>query len=333
MYKFFFQIDDAKQKLSNTSEPNDYQITLIKNIGDHFILRSPSKENQNYSEIEWLYINENGEEIEIYKNGNFAENFKNGVKCVNEPIESICEALEIENFNKNMIGEYLKRYKSEGNDYVYRFILTSYLKELSISCEKLNNNTCCNINEKSKKLFVKEDRSVDLECSISVLSAIDIDSDNLELHMTDCEDKEDIITSNDHGNGLIEYTFKTNCKRSFYKTDKSFICSILDYDHSSYFKSKVLDLVVEYGPIEDSFDENYFNKTINYGESIVLKCPIDGYPIKYSWKDDKHHEYPFGKYFTLPRHLEARLHKYECKAVIGNAIESKSYKFEINKLG
>jgi hypothetical protein len=307
---------------------------MIKNFGDSFILRCPTIKKQ-HSEIKWWYQDGSDNQTEIFVNGTFNENFKQIVKCINEN-ENKCEALEIINFNKEMIGEITKEMKSNDKDFDCVFILTSFAKSLSMNCEEINSNSYCNLDQESKKLNVIEDQLVDIKCSVTILSAIEISSEHLGLHVSDCEDLDDEITSIDSKNytGLQEYTFKTNCKRNFYRTDKFVSCAILDLDSDRYstFKSKALDVVVEYGPIVENFDSDYFNKTIKYGKSVVLKCPVNGYPIRYIWKDDKNNEYSFGKYFTLPRHLEKRKHEYECTAVIGtHGKKSKSYKFVIDK--
>jgi hypothetical protein len=334
LYLFHLKID-KNPKLPSEEEMGEVEI-MIKNFGDRFILRCPSTQKQNYSKIEWWYQDGTENKTEIFVNGIFNENFNHIVKCINERNENKCEALEILNFNEKMVGEITKAYKSNDKDANCVFILTSFVKSLSMNCEEINTSNYCSIidlDQASKKLFVKEDQLVDIQCSVTILSAVEMSPEYLGLHMSDCEDLDDEITSiySIKYTGLQEYTFKTNCKRNFYRTDKSISCSILDFDRYSYLKSKVLDVVVEYGPIEENFDNDYFNKTISYGKSVVLKCPVNGYPISYIWKDDKSNKYSFGKYFTLHRHLETRLHEYECTAVIGkHSKQSKSYKFFIN---
>ena len=309
----------------NQSKDEEY---VLKKLGESFTLRDPKNKNKNDCEIEWSIKLDDDTIYEIYKNGKLNKSYSNYVKC--SPGEDNCEALLIEDFSKNMIGEISKICSNQTYEDIYSFFLVGYEKPLIIKCESTN-DTNCHLNNTSQLLHVREEQSINLECSFSYLSPHPV---QFELHMSGCEDDEDKDDEINLDKSYFEYFISTTCKRSFSRTEKDFSCYISGKNNLN--DAYDVGLEVSYGPYIEPFDANGLKKKIDKGKSVVLKCPISGYPIKYYWtvitnNDTAIMEYEKkNNFFTLPRTLPPGEYYYKCRAVSNKQSLEYTYQIKIS---
>jgi hypothetical protein len=87
---------------------------------------------------------------------------------------------------------------------------------------------------------------------------------------------------------------------------------------------------VHYGPlslVSLALSTNEFNKTVKQGMPVSIKCPFEGNPITYFWKQISGPglntvENAGDREYALPRTLAPGQYQYQCRAYVGGLINS-----------
>ena len=133
------------------------------------------------------------------------------------------------------------------------------------------------------------------------------------------------------------YQLKKDCSRSFQTADSAstYICGVRYVNSPDSMKNDEIDRLnikidVHYGPISlisSALTSNEFNKTIKQGGSVTLKCPFEGNPIMYYWKqlgNDNYIESVGDRELVLSKTLAAGQYQYQCRAFLAGFIDTRT---------
>jgi hypothetical protein len=246
---------------------------------------------------------------------------------------------------KREIGQYARSGTSFDNT---RFTFTSYFLSvyetpLNVKCYSSTNT--CRFNQTTNVLALRENEQVVITCEASFWKSETTYGIPAELfyrsNNEECSSNENKfvpLSTDTLGTQRVQNVqLKKDCSRAFQSSDtgSTYTCGIRYSNTPESLRNDEIDRLnikidVHYGPlslVSLALSTNEFNKTVKQGMPVSIKCPFEGNPITYFWKQISGPglntvENAGDREYALPRTLAPGQYQYQCRAYVGGLINS-----------
>ena len=293
----------------------------------------------------WLFgDSSSGSTSVIYADGELKD--KQRFQC--KSVTGRCDSLTIMNTTKKELGQYARSGSSIDNA---KFTFTSYFLsgyEAPINLKCYSSLSQCRFNKSTNVLTVRENDQVIISCEVNFWKSdtaygIPAEVFYRSTNSEECNSNENrfvnVTTDTLGSNRIQNIQLKKDCSRSFTnsETGSTYVCGMRYINTGDSFRNNEIDrlnikLDVQYGPlslVSSAIAANEFNKTGKQGTPVTLKCPYEGNPISYFWKQVSGPgldttEFAGNKELTLAKSLAIGQYQYQCRSYVGGFIDSKT---------
>lgn len=293
----------------------------------------------------WLFGDTNSGATFIYENGELKD--KTRFQC--RSITDRCDSMIIMSVSKRELGQYARSgWALDGLRNTFTsYYLSAYEAPFNVKCQSATNN--CRFNQTSNVLTVRENDQVVITCSANFWKSettygIPAEIFYRSTSSEECSSNESKLVQNTTeaiGSQRVQSLYlKKDCSRSFtgVETGNSYTCGMryintLDTSRNDEIDKLTMKIDVHYGPlslVQLAVQANEFNKTVKQGMPISIKCPFEGNPITYFWKQSSGPsssdttENAGDREFVVPRSLPPGQYQYQCRAYVAGLIEMRT---------